>query len=113
MLSKDFADTDERLSQHISHKESQNKPGMMVSGIVNMRDGPLGSLVPPGCKIGTDAWLDAMAQHVIPECEAIGILFASFTTPPLMPVPGPRRGMKKTCHSHERTSSFSLALRQT
>ena len=45
----------------------------MVSGIVNMRDRPLGSLfiVPPGCKIDTNAWLDVMMQHVISECEAI------------------------------------------
>ena len=48
---------------------------MMVSGIVNMREGPWGSLfiVPPGCKIDTNAWLDVMTQHVIPECEAIDI----------------------------------------
>ena len=72
-LSKTFAATDERFSQHMFHKESQNNPGMMVSGVVNMRDGPLGCLhiVPPGCKIDTDAWLDVMTQHVIPECEAI------------------------------------------
>ena len=52
------------LPTHAPHKESQNNPGMMVSGIVNMRDGPLGSLfvVPPGCKIDTDARLDAMTQ---------------------------------------------------
>ena len=72
-MSKDFATTDERLSQHMFHKESQNNPGMMVSGVVNMRHGPLGCLhiVPPGCKIDTNAWLDVMTQHVIPECEAI------------------------------------------
>ena len=46
---------------------------MMVSGIVNMRGCPVGSLyiVPPGCKIDTNAWLDVMTQHAIPECEAI------------------------------------------
>ena len=63
-MSKDFDTTDERLSQHVLHKESQNNPGMMVSGIVNMRGGPVGSLfiVPPG-KIDTNAWLDVMTQH--------------------------------------------------
>ena len=68
-LSKDFATSDERLSQHMFHKESQNNPGMMVSGIVNMRDGPLGSLhiVAPGCTINTNAWSDVMTQHVIPR----------------------------------------------
>ena len=47
----------------------------MVSGIVIMRDGQLGSLyiVPPECKIDTNAWLDV--QHVIPECEAIDNFF--------------------------------------
>ena len=72
-ISKTFAASDERLSEHMFHKESQNNPGMMVSGVVNMRDGPLSCLhiVPPGCKIDTNAWLDVMAQHVIPECEAI------------------------------------------
>ena len=59
-LSANFATTDERLSQHTFHKESQNNPGMMVSGVVDMRDG---------------AWLDVMRQHVIPECEAIDNFF--------------------------------------
>ena len=36
-MSKDFATTDERLSQLMLHKKSQNKPGTMVSAIVNMR----------------------------------------------------------------------------
>ena len=45
----------------------QNNPGVMVSGIVNMRDGPLGSLniVP----IDTNAWLDVMTEHLFPECD--------------------------------------------
>ena len=65
-LTKNFATSDERLSQHMSHKESQNNPGMMVSGIVNMRDGPLGS-----CITGANRHERVMAQHVIPEGEAI------------------------------------------
>ena len=57
-ISKTFAASDEQLSENMFRKESQNNPGMMVSGVVNMRDGPLGCLyiVPPGCKIDTVGW---------------------------------------------------------
>ena len=54
-----------------------------------------------------------MACTLSPNARPLTFFFASWTTPPPMPVPGPRRGTKKTCHSREGTSSSSLPLRQT
>lgn len=72
-MSKGTASKDTELAKHMIHRNSQNNPGTMVSGVVSMDKGPLGQLfiVPPGVKISTASWLEVMQQHVIPECEIV------------------------------------------
>ena len=73
-LSKDFATTDERLSQHMVHKESQNNPGMMVGVVrrkhaIHARERHLPATSPDlnlsGRVLSNVSWQDSMTRPLV------------------------------------------------